>query len=66
MHPDFEKDAALGEGNEVKDDKIKLYILSPVDLALSKVSRLEGNDREDIAELAKRKLISSKELEERA
>ncbi|OIR05986.1 hypothetical protein GALL_117830 [mine drainage metagenome] len=66
MHPDFEKDAALVEGNEFKDDKIKLYILSPVDLALSKVSRLEGNDREDIAELAKRKLISSKELEERA
>jgi hypothetical protein len=66
MHPDFEKDAAPVEGNEFKNDKIKLYILSPVDLALSKVSRFEGNDKEDIAELARRKLIYPKALEERA
>ena len=66
MHPDFEKDAAPVEGNEFKDDKIRLYILSPADLALSKISRFEDNDKEDIAELARRKLISPKELEQRA
>ncbi len=48
------------------DSKIDLYILSPVDLALSKVSRLERNDREDIAELARCKLIGVPELEQRA
>ncbi|MDO8989192.1 MAG: DUF6036 family nucleotidyltransferase [Sideroxyarcus sp.] len=66
MHPDFEKDAAPVEGKEFMDDKIKLYILSPVDLALSKVSRFEGNDKEDIAELARCKLVDSKALEARA
>lgn len=66
MHPDFEKDAVLVEGKEFNDDKIKLYILSPVDLALSKVSRFEGNDKEDIAELARCKLLNSSDLEARA
>jgi hypothetical protein len=65
-HPDFEKDAVRVEGPEFVDSKIDLYILSPVDLALNKVSRFERNDREDIAELARFKLIDVQELEKRA
>ena len=65
-HPDFEKDAMRVEGPEFVDSKIDLYILSPVDLALNKVSRFERNDREDIAELARFKLIAVQELEKRA
>jgi len=66
MHPDFEKDALLVEGPEFVDSKIDLYILSPIDLALAKVSRFERNDREDIAELARCNLIGAPELEKRA
>ena len=65
-HSDFEKDALRVEGPEFVDSKIDLYILSPVDLALNKVSRFERNDREDIAELARFKLIAVQELEKRA
>ena len=65
-HPDFEKDAMRVEGPEFVDSKIDLYILSPVDLALNKVSRFERNDREDIAELARSHLIDVPELEKRA
>jgi hypothetical protein len=64
-HPDFEKDAMRVEGPEFVDSKIDLYILSPVDLALNKVSRFERNDREDIAELARLNLIDVQELEKR-
>jgi hypothetical protein len=65
-HPDFEKDALRVEGPEFADSKIDLYILSPIDLALAKVSRFERNDREDIAELARCNLIDAQELEKRA
>jgi hypothetical protein len=66
MHPDFEKDAYGVKGNEFDDSKIDLHILSPVDLALSKVARFEENDKEDITELARENLIEAKSLEERA
>ena len=66
MHPDAEDDAIELLGEEFNNPKIQLYVLSPVDLAVSKISRWEGNDQEDVAELAKRKLFTSKELELRA
>jgi hypothetical protein len=65
-HPDCEKDALRAEGPEFADSKIDLHILSPIDLALAKVSRFERNDREDIAELARRNLIDAQELAKRA
>jgi hypothetical protein len=65
-HPDFEKDSLRVEGPEFADSKIDLHILSPIDLALAKVSRFERNDREDIAELARCNLIDAQELEKRA
>ena len=66
MHPDFEKDAYRVEGNEFQDPKIQLYVVTPIDLALSKVSRFEENDREDIAELARHNLIDPSALVDRA
>jgi hypothetical protein len=66
MHPDFEKDAYRVEGSEFQDPKIELHIIAPVDLALSKIARLEENDKEDIAELARHNLIDPKLLEDRA
>ena len=66
MHPDVENDAIELLDEEFNDPKIKLFVLSPVDLAVSKLSRWEGNDKEDVAELAKRKLFTSKELDTRA
>jgi hypothetical protein len=65
-HPDFEKDSLHVEGPEFVDSKIDLYILSPIDLALAKVSRFERNDREDIAELARCNLVDAQDLEKRA
>jgi hypothetical protein len=66
MHPDFEKDAYRVEGDEFKDSKIELHIITPVDLALSKIARLEENDKEDIAALARHNLIDPTLLEDRA
>jgi len=66
MHPDFEKDAYCVEGSEFQDPRIQLYVIAPVDLALSKIARLEDNDKEDIAELARHDLIDPKALEDRA
>jgi hypothetical protein len=66
MHPDFEKDAYRVEGSEFQDPRIQLYVIAPVDLALSKIARLEDNDKEDIAELARHDLIDPKALEDRA
>jgi hypothetical protein len=66
MHPDFEKGAYRVGGSEFQDPKIHLYVIAPVDLALSKVSRFEENDREDIAELARHNLIDSTALVDRA
>ncbi|MFD2274753.1 DUF6036 family nucleotidyltransferase [Undibacterium arcticum] len=45
---------------------IKLFLLSPLDLAVSKIARFEGPDRADIASLAREKLIYPKALAERA
>jgi hypothetical protein len=66
MHPDFEKDAYRVEGDEFKDSKIELHIITPVDLALSKIARFEENDKEDIAALARHSLIDPTSLEDRA
>jgi hypothetical protein len=49
MHEDYQDEAIPVD---LGLDKIKLYVLSPVDLAVSKIARLADNDREDIQELA--------------
>jgi hypothetical protein len=66
MHEDYEEDAVSLEMKDFVGKNIHLYLLSPVDLAVSKIARYEGLDREDIAALAHAKLISPKDVAERA
>jgi hypothetical protein len=47
-------------------EQIKLHVLSPLDLAVSKIARFADNDKEDIAELVRLGLTSADEIEQRA
>lgn len=63
MHEDYLDDAIpldLGLAH------IRLYVLSPVDLAVSKIARFADNDQEDIAALVRLGLTSAAEIEARA
>lgn len=63
LHEDYLDDAIpLDLGVE----QIRLHILSPLDLAVSKIARFAGNDKEDIAELVRLGLTSADEIEQRA
>lgn len=66
LHPDYDQNAVALTGRALEDPKIRLMLLSPVDLAVTKLSRWAGNDQEDIRELAKLNLITSNELVVRA
>lgn len=65
MHENFEDDA-LPWRPEVTTGLLNLKILSPVDLAVSKLSRFSERDREDIKALAMEGLITDTALRERA
>ncbi len=63
MHDDYQDDAHalhLGLG------QIRVSVLSPVDLAVSKIARLADNDREDIRELVRLGLTNADAIEARA
>lgn len=45
--------------------KIKPHILSPVDLAISKIARFSDNDKNDIINMFSKNLFTIKELEEK-
>lgn len=63
MHEDYLDDAIpLDLGVE----QIKLHILSPLDLAVSKIARFADNDKEDIADLVRLGLTTADEIEQRA
>jgi hypothetical protein len=63
MHKDYLDDAIpLDLGVE----QIRLHVLSPLDLAVSKIARFADNDKEDIAELVRLGLTSADEIEQRA
>ena len=63
MHEDYLDDAIpLDLGVE----QIKLCVLSPLDLAVSKIARFGNNDKEDIAELVRLGLTTADEIEQRA
>jgi len=66
LHEDFEDDSLewTGIGNELR--LIHLYVLNPVDLAISKTSRFTDRDREDIRMLASCGLITSDAVKSRA
>jgi hypothetical protein len=63
MHEDYQADSRpvyLGLGS------IRVNVLSPVDLAVSKIARLADNDREDIRELVMLGLTDAGAIEARA
>ncbi len=63
MHEDYLADAiAL----DVGVPQIRLYVLSPLDLAVSKIARWADNDKEDIADLVRLGLTTADEIEQRA
>jgi hypothetical protein len=66
LHEHHDRDAVewTGIGNERR--KIHLYVLSPVDLAVTKISRYSTQDRKDILALASAGLFSADQLRNRA
>lgn len=63
MHEDYLKDSVpLDTGLEY----IKVHLLSPVDLAVSKISRLSDNDKQDIADLVRSGCTNAIAIEKRA
>ena len=63
MHEDYLDDAiALDMGVP----QIRLYVLLPLDLAVSKIARFADNDKEDIAGLVRLGLTTANEIEQRA
>ncbi|MBF0159523.1 MAG: hypothetical protein HQL58_08350 [Magnetococcales bacterium] len=65
-HEDHEEEATewAGIGNENR--LVHLYVLAPVDLAISKVARLTAQDQEDILDLARAQLVTADRFERRA
>ncbi|WP_236749965.1 KfrB domain-containing protein [Acidovorax carolinensis] len=63
MHEDYLDDAI---SLDVGLNKIKLHVLSPLDLAVSKIARLADNDKEDISRLVRLKLTTADAIEQRA
>lgn len=63
MHEDY-LDAAIPV--YLGTDRIRVHVLSPVDLAVSKIARLADSDRDDIAALVRAGLTGADEIEQRA
>lgn len=63
MHEDYQEDA-LNVPLNLKF--LNLYVLSPVDLAVSKLARFADNDQEDILTLIQQGLTSLAEIQQRA
>jgi hypothetical protein len=63
MHEDYVDRAKL---YKIIDDKFEVYVLSPIDLVISKILRLSDNDEQDIKGLIQRKLVDKEKLIELA
>lgn len=63
MHEDYAEDAVA---TDLGGENIRVYVLAPVDLAVSKIARFADNDRDDIAALVRLGLASASEIERRA
>ena len=63
MHEDYLDDAIP---MDLGVEQIRLYVLSPVDLAVSKIARFADNDKEDIASLVRLGLTTADAIEQRA
>lgn len=62
LHPDYRETSVewLGMGQE--QSKLKLLVLTPLDLAVSKISRFSQQDREDILALAHHRYFTAEQL----
>jgi hypothetical protein len=63
MHEDYQNDAVAVE---LGLQYLQIFVLSPVDLAVSKIARFADNDRADIAQLVRLQLTNAQAIEERA
>jgi hypothetical protein len=63
MHEDYLDDAIP---IDLGVDQIRVHVLSPLDLAVSKIARFADNDKEDIAALVRLGLTSADAIEQRA
>ena len=66
MHDDAHADSVSIDVPGVKRKRLDVRVLSPVDLAVSKLARYADPDQEDIKALAHAGLLDSKELRQRA
>ncbi len=64
IHPDYEQDAV--DLDSVLSDRLRVRVLSPVDLALSKLARWGARDQSDVETLARAGLLSADALRARA
>lgn len=63
MHEDYQEDAiSVPLGLKM----IEVFVLSPVDLVVSKIARFSDHDREDIEALIQNKLVDADAIEARA
>jgi hypothetical protein len=66
MHEDAQEDSIPLTLDGVDANVLDVRVLSALDLAVSKLGSLSSQDRDDIASLARRKLINSARLRKRA
>ncbi len=66
MHEDAEGDALRVDIKSIDRKVLDVRVLTPLDLAVSKLARFSDQDREDILLLARRKLITAPALRKRA
>ncbi|NBU26611.1 MAG: hypothetical protein EBS39_13570 [Gammaproteobacteria bacterium] len=66
MHEDAYDDATPVEVAGVDPSILQVYVLSPLDLAVSKIARFSAQDRGDIETLARAGLIDAAALHARA
>ena len=59
MHPDHQENADEWPGIGNENRILHLYVLTPVDLAVSKMARFSEQDREDILDLARLKTFTA-------
>ena len=66
MHEDALKDSERLTLDGIDPKVLEVRLLSPLDLAVSKLGRFSSQDREDVATLARRRMIDSASLRRRA
>lgn len=66
LHEDAYDDSLPLQLDGIDAHVLDVRLLSPIDLAVSKIGRFANHDRDDIASLARRKLVSSSALRRRA